>query len=86
MFHLPQIPTIAAVASIATNTALEFSVAELDIVKKYLPLYTDADKEGRYTTLKSKILPRLFSLNQELTSNDWKDRKNVRNCVYFYFG
>jgi hypothetical protein len=74
---IPQI-TSAAVAPIPTSSALEFTEAEFEVVKKWMTLYTEADKLERYDLLKTKVLPRLFLLTgNTLPPPVWKERKSV---------
>jgi hypothetical protein len=74
---IPQISTAAVVPTSTSNAALELTADELAIVKKYTTLYSEADKGERYNLLKTKILPRLYLLNKDLSSSAWKDRKSV---------
>jgi len=79
----PPIPQLASTSVIPTNAAapiptnLNLTEQELSIVESFLTLYTDGDKHERYSLLKTKILPRMYTLNKHLTANAWKDRKGV---------
>ena len=61
--------------------ALQLTEAELDIVKIWTQLYKEADRTERYNMLKTKILPRLYPLNKELTTNAWKLWKSVSTML-----
>lgn len=74
---IPQIPSTPAAPIPTSNTALEFTEAELLIVKKWLTLYSNAVKEEQYNLLKGKILPQLYLLNKDLPLDAWRDRKSV---------
>lgn len=74
---IPQIPSTPAAPIPTSNTPLEFTEAELLIVKKWLTLYSNAVKEEQYNLLKGKILPQLYLLNKDLPLDAWRDRKSV---------
>lgn len=76
MFSFP-IPQPASTVVAAIPTTLVLTDPELLIVKDYLTLYSDGDNDERFQLLKTKILPKIYTLNKHLTANAWKDRKSV---------
>ena len=73
----PPIPQIPGTTEAPIPTAIEFTKAELVVVKKWLSVYSETDKAEWYDLLKAKILPQLYPLNKDLPANAWKDRKSV---------
>lgn len=80
----PPLPPFPSTNEAAANSKkdplppLEFTEAEMHLVRKWVTLYNKVQTtKDRHHMLITKVLPRLFLLNPDIRDNEWKVRKAV---------